>query len=203
MEVSCIGSPWSPQDQVVQSEALAAELVEIFGRYIEHAKKASGQDDHRGVAKHLVIIATRLESAGHLDRPTALRLTAKAYGDRFRSPASTLKKCASEARALLVARQERNVPEPQAQTHFDAFAEIDSQIALESPQAAAALRAARLSGRKGGRPRGGRAMRRPDREPALPPERIARAIVSLKERARAGDEYAQLALERLKLLFAP
>jgi hypothetical protein len=186
----------------VRPEALAAELVELFGRYIEAAKAASGQDDRRGVAKHLVIIATRLESVGGLDMSTALRLTAKAYGERFGPPASTLKKCASEARALLVARQEQEVPKRRVRRHFDAFAEIDGQIARESAQAAAALRAARLSGRRGGRPPGGRALKPPDREPAFPPERIARAIVSLKERARAGDEAAQLALEKLKLLIA-
>lgn len=184
----------------MKPEALAAELVEIFGRYIERAKTASGQEDHRGVAKHLVIVATRLESAGRLDMPTALRLTVKAYGEHFRPPASTLKKCASEARALLVARQERRVPELHARTHLQAFAEVDRQMALESAHAAAALRATRLSGRRGGRPRVGGAIERPDREPGVPPERIATAIVSLKERARAGDEYAGLALEKLKLL---
>jgi hypothetical protein len=175
-------------------------LVELFVRYIEHARKESGQRDRRGIAKHLVIIATRLETAGDLDMPTALRLTVKAYGDHFHSPPSTLKKCASEARALLVARQERKAPKVRARTHFQAFAEIDGQIALESARAAAALRAARLSGRRGGRPRGGGVNERLDRESGLPPERIAGAIVSLKERARAGDEYANFALQKLRLL---
>ncbi|MBU1377059.1 MAG: hypothetical protein KKE02_11230 [Alphaproteobacteria bacterium] len=182
---------------------MAAELVQLFGRYIEHAKQTSGKDDRRGVAKHLVIITTRLRNVSRLDTPTALRLAARAYGEQFGPPASTLKKCASEARALLAARKERMIPEKRIRRHFDAFAEIDGQIALESAHAAAALRAARLSGRRGGRPPVGRATRRPDREPALPPERIARAIVSLKERARAGDDSAQLTLEKLRRLIAP
>ncbi len=187
----------------VKPEILAAELVQLFGRYLDHADEASGRTDRRGVAKHLVIIATRLHSVGRVDAHTALRLAARAYGEHFETPASTLKKCASEARALLAAREERGVQMTRLRRHFDAFAEIDSQLAVESPHAAAALRAARLSGRRGGRPPITGAVRPPKQEPALPPARIARAIVSLKERAGVGDESAKRVLEQLKRLISP
>lgn len=186
----------------VSPDVLAADLVGLFDRYIAHAVQASGQDDRRGMAKHLAIVATVLRATGDLDMSTALRLTARAYGEHFQPPPSTLKKCASEARALLAAREERKAPDLRAGAPWEAFAEIDAQVALESAQAATALRAARLSGRRGGRPFRSSAPKRPVPEATVPPERIARAIVSLKERARAGDESARFSLEKLTRLIA-
>lgn len=188
------------QSSTTTPDARASRLVDLFARYLEHVQQITGEEDRRGVARHLVIIATLLRGDRRLDTATALRLTVRAYGAYFGPPASTLKKCASEARALLAARDEKDLSGLRAKTGFAAIEEIDGQIRLESAQAAAALRAARLSGRRGGRPPRNGGSRRNGPDPAVPPERIARAIVALKERARAGDEYAQFSLEKLKRL---
>jgi hypothetical protein len=151
----------------------------------------TGRPANRSFAKHIAELALALELAGQAAGPQAIELAANDFARGRGVPASTMKRCASEARAL--------VEHAHASGAFDRIAARaggeawraaqDVSVWLDETSLPAVLkaRALRLNRSRGGRPSS--------------KTRTLRAVEELLEYARAGRPGALDELRSIKALF--
>lgn len=183
---------------------LSVKVAREFQEYVRTVERNTGQEDRRGLPKHLAIVAVRVSTLAGRPIEQALTAAAQAYARLEPSRKSSLKKCLSQARALLefgVSPEDlQRLKNSLASDPGLAFTPVDELLSGVSLTEALSRRALALAGRRGGRPRA------PDGAPEtfLPPSsraspgRVLQATVALLMRAQAGDQRAAAELEQLK-----
>jgi hypothetical protein len=141
---------------------LARQAVDELEAYIRASEVTTGRRDNRGLPKLLLMAAMRLASlAGSGDPLAALPPVVQAYGEAHPYRRSSLRKCASQARAVYQFGFDETLRAPAAggDAPNQAYAELDRLIGPVRAETALRRRAAALQGSRGGRPpavRGGR-----------------------------------------------
>lgn len=190
------------------ADALADELARIFADYVATEERATGRRDRRGLPKHLLIIGLRFTTLTDMAPGPALAVASRAYGRLAPSRRTSLKKCLSQARALLTFGLVPDDPRVQAlrsvADHCEAFAVLDDVVGAASLSQALAHRAATLAGRRGGRPPNpdGSPERYLSADGRASPGRVLQAVVVLIMRAKDGDARASAELAQIQAVLS-
>jgi hypothetical protein len=157
----------------------------------EQTEGHAGRPQARSFAKRIAEAALVLELSGQSDGPAAIETAASEFARGRGVPGSTMKRCASEARALIDhARSSGAIDRIAARADGEEW-RIDQEVAawLDETSLPAVLkqRALRLNRSRGGRPSS--------------KTRTLRAVEELLEFARAGRPGALDELRSIKALF--